>query len=136
MPACACVFVYDRMSSPSYLPDSSLCVSLFLICIARYCDAVLTVGAGFVDKIAEVEQGGPGSQVLNEPLRKREKTHTSSHYSSQVQWRKTLGYKTNTLIPVIRHFSPCIPLMTPHPVNPQDSFHLFAELWLKHLLIH
>lgn len=62
------------MSSPSYLPDSSLCVYLFLICIGRYCDAVLTVGACFVDKIAEIEQGGPGSQVLNEPLRKRKKT--------------------------------------------------------------
>lgn len=28
--------------------------------------------ARFVDKIAEVEQGGPGSQVLNEPLGVRE----------------------------------------------------------------
>ena len=35
---------------------------------------VLTVRAGFVDKVAEVEQGGPGSQVLNESLRKRQKT--------------------------------------------------------------
>lgn len=28
----------------------------------------LTVGASFVNKVAEVEQGGPGGQVLNEPL--------------------------------------------------------------------
>lgn len=35
---------------------------------------VLTVRASFVDKVAEVEQGGPRSQVLNEPLRKRQKT--------------------------------------------------------------
>lgn len=26
--------------------------------------------------------------------------------------------------------------MTAHPMNPQDSFHLFEELWLKHLAIH
>lgn len=29
----------------------------------------LTVGASFVNKVAEVEQGGPGGQVLNEPLK-------------------------------------------------------------------
>lgn len=35
----------------------------------------LTVGAGLVNKVAEVEQGGPGGQVLNEPLRgKRSRT--------------------------------------------------------------
>lgn len=28
----------------------------------------LTVGAGFVNKVTEVEEGGPGGQVLNEPL--------------------------------------------------------------------
>ena len=36
--------------------------------------SALTVRAGFVNEIAEVEQGGPGSQVLNKPLKKREKT--------------------------------------------------------------
>ena len=33
--------------------------------------------ARFVNEIAEVEQGGPGSQVLNKPLKKREKTQKS-----------------------------------------------------------
>lgn len=36
----------------------------------------LTVRAGFVNEIAEVEQGGPGSQVLNKPLT-REKSQKS-----------------------------------------------------------
>lgn len=39
---------------------------------ASNCVRVLTMRACFVDEIAEVEQGGPGSQVLNEPLRERE----------------------------------------------------------------
>lgn len=40
---------------------------------ASNCMRVLTMRACFVDEIAEVEQGGPGSQVLNEPLRERER---------------------------------------------------------------
>lgn len=32
------------------------------------CARTLTVGAGFVNKVTEVEEGGPGGQVLNEPL--------------------------------------------------------------------
>lgn len=43
---------------------------MFPIITASNC--VLTMRACFVDKIAEVEQGGPGSQVLNEPLREKE----------------------------------------------------------------
>lgn len=31
---------------------------------------ILTMGARFVNKVAEVEQGGPGGQVLNKPLEK------------------------------------------------------------------
>lgn len=34
---------------------------------------ISTVRAGFVDEVAEVEQGGPGSQVLNESLRTRQR---------------------------------------------------------------
>lgn len=61
---------YNYMSTPSYLADGFLShLFLFPICTARYCIVVLTMRAGFVDKIAEVEQGGPGGQVLNEPLR-------------------------------------------------------------------
>ena len=42
--------------------------------------------AGFVDEIAEVEQGGSGSQVLNEPLRKKNTFNmcvamTDEHYN-------------------------------------------------------
>lgn len=44
---------------------------MFPIITASNCVLVLTMRACFVDKIAEVEQGGPGSQVLNEPLRKK-----------------------------------------------------------------
>lgn len=40
---------------------------------ASNCVRVLTMRACFVDEVAEVEQGGPGSQVLNEPLRERER---------------------------------------------------------------
>lgn len=42
------------------------------IITASHCVLVLTMRARFVDKIAEIEQGGPGSQILNEPLRERE----------------------------------------------------------------
>ncbi len=70
-----CVYNYMCliMYSPSYLPDGSLCVylPLILICITRYWDVVFTVRAGFVNKVAEVEQGSPGSQILDEPLRKK-----------------------------------------------------------------
>lgn len=44
---------------------------------------VLTVGAGFVNKVTEVEQGGPGGQVLNEPLRKRMKQQRTVSVVSQ-----------------------------------------------------
>lgn len=58
------------MSTPSYLADGFLShLFLFPICTAKYCIVGLTMRASFVDKIAEVEQGGPGGQVLNEPLR-------------------------------------------------------------------
>ncbi|KAF3849744.1 hypothetical protein F7725_019463 [Dissostichus mawsoni] len=51
-----------------------------------YCDIVLTVRASFVDEIAEVEQGGPGSQVLNEPLRERKGTSKEErHVMSEFQ---------------------------------------------------
>lgn len=45
---------------------------------ASNCVRVLTMRACFVDEIAEVEQGGPGSQVLNEPLRERERERKES----------------------------------------------------------
>lgn len=71
----ACVYNYTRviLSRPSYLPDGSLlCSSLPVseLHFTGHSSSALTVRAGFVDKVAEVEQGGPGSQVLNEPLRK------------------------------------------------------------------
>ena len=70
-----------------------MCVIMSLLCIcqmalfvfmlpvslfSRYCDIVLTVRASFVYEIAEVEQGGPGSQVLNEPLRERKVNNQQS----------------------------------------------------------
>lgn len=40
----------------------------------------LTVGARFVNKVAEIEQGGPGGQVLNEPLRSRTKQNSGNQF--------------------------------------------------------
>lgn len=51
------------------------------------CHCVLTVGAGFVNKVTEVEQGGPGGQVLNEPLRKRLKQQRTVSVVSQAAER-------------------------------------------------
>lgn len=36
--------------------------------VQTHAPCALTVGAGFVNKVTEVEEGGPGGQVLNEPL--------------------------------------------------------------------
>lgn len=58
--------------------------SCFFFALPDECHIFLTVRAGFVDKITEVEQGCPGGQVLNEPLRKRKKSQ-SSYLSRQVE---------------------------------------------------
>lgn len=69
-----CNYMCHSMSSHSLLLARWLALShpiVFPISTARNCVFVLTMRACFVDKIAEVEQGGPGSQVLNEPLGER-----------------------------------------------------------------
>lgn len=85
------------LSRPSYLPDGSLFVFIFPVSDLHFtgrCSSALTVRAGFVDKVAEVEQGGPGGQVLNEPLRKRNKNSGG---------KRSYGLKkNNTLMTVIR----------------------------------
>ena len=132
----ACVYNYTRviLSRPSYLPDGSLlCLSLPVseLHFTGHSSSALTVRAGFVDKVAEVEQGGPGSQVLNEPLRK-------TNENSGGKWSYGL-MKNNTLMTVIRlsllyffyhmtDFSDLIPWMA---AEPTALIHLFDELRSK-----
>lgn len=55
--------------------SSSLVVHSINRCNKKQCLFFnLTMRASFVNEIAEVEQGGPGRQVLNEPLRTRPNT--------------------------------------------------------------
>lgn len=106
MHVCTCVSACDHVQSLLFARWLSLSLSLpaAIFCIAWHCVVVVfTVGTGFVDKIAEVEQGGPGSQVLNEPLRKRRKITTHSYNG---QWRKDINNlnKLFNLTPVIGAF--------------------------------
>lgn len=71
---CVCNYMCHSMSFHSLLLARWLALSHLIvlpISTARNCVFVLTMRACLVNKIAEVEQGGPGSQVLNEPLGER-----------------------------------------------------------------
>lgn len=72
--ACLCAQAWACLY---YLPDG------YISPCSQSVSYVLTVGAGFVNKVTEVEQGGPGGQVLNEPLRKRMKQQCTVSVVSQ-----------------------------------------------------
>lgn len=75
------MLVQMEMSASALMPVSAVLSARwrqFQPHVAR----TLTVGAGFVNKVAEVEQGGPGGQVLDEPLRgKQSRTLAAASFS-------------------------------------------------------
>ena len=133
MHVCTITRVWSYPGPPICQMAPFLCLSLPVsdLHFAGHCSSAPTVRAGFVDKVAEVEQGGPGSQVLDEPLRKRNK-------NGGRRWSYGLN-KNNTLMTVIRlsqlyffyhmtDFTDLVPWMV---AESTALIHLFDELLSK-----